>query len=135
MSPDEAKVQFDKTKEGLDSMLRDLRGKGLKWNQIAVALNKAGYKTITGKKWEGKNIPSYAITKGIVPRNNNTSRGTAGSTGVPQYSALNGLAKKPRVYKKKTQAISDAEIEEIMTSNLATPLKLKVVRVVALSNG
>lgn len=111
------------------------RAAGLTWSDIDHRLNKENLLSPTGKPWRTGNSCNWAISQGWVARVKNTTAGAKGSTKRPQYSPLNGLAKPVKRTRpsKEKESISDQEIEEIMTSNLATPLKMKVVRIVALS--
>jgi hypothetical protein len=121
-------TSYDKARTA--QIIKDLHAKGKTWAEIETALNKAGLTTISGLPWD-KCASGYALRLGIVPRKNNTNRGMAGSTGG--YSKYNGKAPATKAPVTRKKTITDSDIEEIMTSNLVTSLKLKVIRMVAIN--
>src|SRR5690554_2843916 len=124
---------FAETHEEADRLIKELHSKGLTWAEIANNLNKKGFVTPTGKNWDRATTPAYALRAGLVPRRLNTSAGAAGSTGVPNYSRLNGLSlvKKER----SPRGITDQELEDVWTSNLSPAIKRKITRLLALGGG
>ena len=117
-------------KEAVNKVIQSMTDKP--WHEVVGTLNKQGLRTKTGKEWSVGNLSLYAIQNKLSARRKSTARGEAGSTGG--YSKLNGLALKRRSRTSKKQSVSDREVEEIMTSNLETGLKLKVIRLIAIGS-
>lgn len=126
--------EFIEMRPKVNEAIRDLHSKGTSWHDIAAQLNKMGYKTPTGKLWTHGTAPAYAIYNGIVPRRFNTTRGAAGSTGITKYSGLNGHAMNGARRARVKEAISNQDVEDIMTSNLSTEMKIRLIRTIALAN-
>jgi hypothetical protein len=130
---------YKEQKPKIEGMIREMHGNKQKWDIIADALNKAGLKTKSGLKWQGPSATAYSLNHKVVGRRISTSAGQAGSSGSSyvgksKYSAYSGRAMNRVPQTRKRSGISDTEVEEIMTSNLATELKLKIVRIVALGS-
>lgn len=126
-------------RDEVNRIIKALHEKGRSWKEIADGLNIAGLKGLTGSKWTNGGAASYALRYQIVARRNDTKYGLAGSKGQPTFSKFNGLAtsRLPKGGRAKASAssdlLSDQDIEDVMTSTLATNLKMKIVRIVALA--
>lgn len=120
----------------INEIIREMRSQGVKFLEIAKRLNKEQLYSRGGYTWTSANVNGYAIKFGVLPRSINTSAGAAGSTGgTPRrYSRYNGRAvSRTSATRSRSGTLSDRDVEEIMTSNLETGLKLKVIKIVAIS--
>lgn len=94
-------------------------------SSIAKTINKHGITTITGKPFSGALVSAYAIRYLGLPRQKNTSQGEAGTTGIK--------ITRRRTHKPRAGSTKDLcrNIEDIMTSNLETDTKVKLVAMIA----
>lgn len=128
---------WKKQKPEIDLMLKELGSKpGVNRHDIADALNKKGLKTYSGCKWTHATVCSYGLKEGLIRRLVTTVAGASGSTGNTYSSgaspSLNGRRPNRRA-RTKNNGLSNADVEEIFTSNLRTDLKMRVIRIVAMS--
>lgn len=131
---------FDEVRPVINKMIQEEHAKEASWQAIANKLNQHNLPTPTGIQWSSATAPAYALKHGIVQRRINTAAGPAGSTGTPTYpksKTETRMAASPATKQfkpSKKDRITDHEIEEIMTSNLNTQLKLRVIRLLALAD-
>lgn len=129
--------EFEQIRSVVNKMIQEEHAKERTWKDIADTLNKHNLVTPAGLPWSSATAPAYALKHNLVGRRMNTSAGPVGSTGPsnPDNRQPRNSEPKTRVTRKSSRVqLTEQELEEIMTSNLRTGLKLHVIKLLVQEN-
>lgn len=128
---------YEQIRGVVNKMIQEEYAKGTPWAEITDKLNQHNLPTAHGKQWTTTNVSQYANSHNLVERNRVPFGGHTGATNRPEPSSPAPtpapVRSAPAKKKKSDGEFTEQELEEIMTSNLHTSLKLRIIKILVKS--